>query len=80
MAKAVGVLRHAAVRSSARRKPREGKVENHGLYLLMADPTSGVTDASATRRGGRRRNDAYRRERREGRPDVKFPKVDGPAT
>ena len=82
MAKAVGAFPHATpryVRLLVENR-REGKVENHGLYLLMADPTSGVTDAKARPAAVvRRRNDAYRSTSEEkGRPDVKFPKVDGP--
>ena len=82
MAKAVGAFPHATpryVRLLVENRG-EGRVENHGLYLLMADPTSGVTDAKARPAAVvRRRNDAYRSEsEHKGQPDVKFPKVDGP--
>ena len=82
MAKAVGAFPHAApryVRLLVENRG-EGTYENHGLYLLMADPTSGVTDAKARPAAVvRRRNDAYRATSEEkGAPEVKFPKVDGP--
>ena len=75
-AKAIGAFPHATPRYVRLlvENPSVSVNENNGLYLLMADPATGLVDARArTAAVVRRRNDAKRAEsEQKGKPDVKL--------
>jgi hypothetical protein len=71
-AKAIGAFPHATPRY-VRLLVENPSVSVNGLYLLMADPATGLVDARARPAAVvRRRNDAKRAEsEQKGKPDVK---------